>query len=582
MPRIEPVDRTSLKDLQPPVRFDDRLLTVLSQPAADRLDIAVRWRQLVDLMARAGANASSENFVHALDTIRLDARNVDQALRASAARAIAPFPLPIGLLQYFASDDLDVSAPVLAAATLETDQWREVLSEASEETRRFVATLHPELLPEPNALAGGPTRLLAKPTELTEELIQSPEEMPARADELTDEQVEHRIGLIAQMVEASPDVPPHVPAAPSLQEVVERIERRRRSRSVIRTATPATPAPSSLFRWECGPGGEISWVDGAPRGALIGRSIARARNGEGDRIDREVVRAFIVRAPFRDGTLTVTGEGSVAGEWKISGVPAFDPADGRFRGYRGIAIREQAEIRAEDEDIEALADPDSLRELVHEIKTPLNAIIGFAEIIEGQYLGPAEPPYRDRAQEIVKQARLLLLAIDDLDLAAKMHSSTEEEDGGAQVDELIERMTPALRDLASARKAEVEFPKPLRGVTVDAEAELVDRLIFRMCVALIEQSAPGERLRLSVESAGARWRVSMTRPASLESLTEDQLVGTGSNLEQTFSLRLLRGLARIAGAQVAAPDGKISLLFPRSRLGSTGGGVYPGLAGEGL
>ena len=70
-----------------------------------------------------------------------------------------------------------------------------------------------------------------------------------------------------------------------------------------------------------------------------------------------------------------------------------------------------------------LSDPDSLRELVHEIKTPLNAIIGFAEIIEGQYLGPADHRYRERAGEIVAQARLLLSAIDDLDFAAKIHSS---------------------------------------------------------------------------------------------------------------------------------------------------------------
>src|SRR5690242_14632667 len=121
------MDRTPSKDPGLLVRFDDRLLTVLSQPAADRLDIAVRWRQLVDLVARAGANTSSANFSHALETIKLDARNVDQGLRASAARAIAPFPLPIGLLQYFASDALDVSAPILAAATLETDEWHEVL-----------------------------------------------------------------------------------------------------------------------------------------------------------------------------------------------------------------------------------------------------------------------------------------------------------------------------------------------------------------------------------------------------------------------------------------------------------------------
>ena len=71
---------------------------------------------------------------------------------------------------------------------------------------------------------------------------------------------------------------------------------------------------------------------------MIGRSIARAEEGEG--VDEEVVRAFAMRAPFRDAQLSLPGEGTLAGAWKISGVPAFEPADGRFAGYRGIALRE--------------------------------------------------------------------------------------------------------------------------------------------------------------------------------------------------------------------------------------------------
>jgi hypothetical protein len=35
------------------------------------------------------------------------------------------------------------------------------------------------------------------------------------------------------------------------------------------------------------------------------------------------------------------------------------------------------------------------------------------------------------------------------------------------------------------------------------------------------------------------------------------------DFEQAFSLRLVRGLARIAGADMNAPRGAISLLFPR-------------------
>jgi signal transduction histidine kinase len=569
------------------VRFDDRLLTVLNQPAADERDCAVRWRQLVDLVARAGANTTSPTVQQALETIRADAAAIDERLRAAAARAVAALPLPLELLEYFASAGLAVASPVLAAATLETDQWRLILAGADEETRRFVEALHPKLSSE--SMPKGSETLSENSPELTDELIervsndvrpgdgqQDAETIEAEVEpagytadlegDLTDAQVERQIELIAEMVERPSDKPTAVIDAPSLQEVVERIERRRRSRSIMRrrALTPSVQTTSSLFRWECGPGGEISWVDGAPRGALIGRSIARTLNGEGDRIDREAVRAFTVRAPFRDARFTIAGEGVVSGEWKISGVPAFDAADGRFRGYRGIAMREQSEVHPPDPAVQALADPDSLRELVHEIKTPLNAIIGFAEIIEGQYLGPADRRYRERAQEIVQQARLLLLAIDDLDFAAKVHSSAASGNRRVNLTELIERIVPALRDVAASSQVEIDSPGFPRAVVAQAQPEIADRLIFRMCSALIQQAAAGERLRLSVERSGERWRLSMTRPAALSALTEEQLLGGEDVPDEGFPLRLVRGLAGMAGADVDAPQGKISLLFHRA------------------
>ena len=511
------------------MRFDDRLLTVLNQPAGDRHDIAVRWRQLVDLVARAGSNAASPTVAKALESIRADAPKVDENLRAAAARAVAALPLPLGLLEYFASDGLAVAAPVLAAATLQLEEWQSVIGAADEETRRFIETLHPEIRTDGHT---------APSADLTDKLVEHPAEEP----------------------------PPETAATPSLHEVVQRIERRRRSRSMMRRGglTPAAQTSPALFRWECGPGGEIAWVDGAPRGALIGRSIARAPNGDGDGVHPDVIRAFSVRAPFRDAALNVAGDGLVSGEWKISGVPAFDPADGRFRGYRGVALREREEAQVAEEAAQALADPDSLRELVHEIKTPLNAIIGFAEIIEGQYLGPADRRYRERAQEIVRQARLLLTAIDDLDFAAKVHSPAGGAHQRVNLSELVEGIAPALRNLAEERRVELDGPRLVRDATAATEPELADRLIFRMCSALIAQADAGERLRLSLERAGERWRLSLTRPERLAGLPEQQLLGGEVDFEQGFSLRLVQGLARIAGAELVAPRGTVALLFPRA------------------
>ncbi|HVM22596.1 MAG TPA: histidine kinase dimerization/phospho-acceptor domain-containing protein [Sphingomicrobium sp.] len=511
------------------MRFDDRLVTVLNQPAADRHDAAVRWRQLVDLVARAGPHSDSMAVDQALEAIRRDGPQVEESLRAAAARAVAALPLPLGLLQYFASDRLTVSAPVIAAATLDRGQWSVLWEAADEETRRFIETLHPEAPPAP-------------PLELTETL--------GEASEKTAEDVRALV---------------RSPAVPSLHAVVERIERRRRGRGAEASPAHLSPPPGSpaLFRWECGAGGEIAWVEGAPRGALIGRSIARATDPEGDRIDERVVRAFAMRSPFREGVITFSGEGPVAGEWKISGVPAFEPVDGRFAGYRGIALRESPPVPAATPAAELLGDPDSLRELVHEIKTPLNAIIGFAEIIEGQYLGPADRRYRERAQEIVAQARLLLEAIDDLDFAAK-HRSSGNEAPLTDLGELVESLAPEIREGADARGVSIEGARPLRRIVARIEAELARRLVSRMAAALIDCAAAGERLRIDVGEGGRECRVAISCPAALRHLDEGQMFGTEDAVEGRFRLRLVRGLARIAGATLVGESGAVALLFPSS------------------
>ncbi|MFL6752648.1 MAG: sensor histidine kinase [Sphingomicrobium sp.] len=521
------------------MRFDDRLLTVLSQPASDRHDVAVRWRQLVDLVARAGPNGASPAVAQALESIRSEAPNVEEHLRAAAARAVAALPLPLGLLEYFAADRLSVSAPVLAAASLDAGQWRVLLDGADEETRRFAETLHPELAAAP-------------PADLTESLVEA---APARPQK------------DKAAAPASP-IPP--PVGPSLSDVVAKIERRRRNREVQPQpnggggAAPAPPGAPLLFRWECGPSGEIAWVEGAPRGALIGRSIARAQENEGDRLDEEVVRAFAMRAPFRDGVLALAGDGAVSGEWKISGVPAFEPTDGRFAGYRGVALRESP-AAAQPGSLEILSDPDSLRELVHEIKTPLNAIIGFAEIIDGQYLGPADRRYRERAAEIVAQARLLLGAIDDLDFAAQVHSARGANARRVDLAELLERASESIREAADRRKVELEIARPPRLAAAAVEPELADRLMFRLSSAVIDEAAAGERLRLSLDEARDHCRFSISRPAKLRGLTEAQIFDARSDeAGGGFSLRLVRGLARIAGGDLVASRAGFTLMFPRA------------------
>lgn len=504
------------------MRFDDRLSTVLAQPATDAHDRAVRWRQLVELVARSGGGPTGRLTAEALAQIRQGAADVDPAVRAATARAIAAMPLSADLVAIFAADSLSVAAPLLAAASFHPSQWDRVFGEASEENRRFLLALHPELGNRPP---------------------------PASAAEI------------------SPPAP--LPSSespiPSISDVVARIERLRQSRD----HQPLDTAPAgegrvgagALFRWECTPSGEIAWVDGAPRGAIIGRSIAQP--SDQDVIDPAVGRAFSMRAPFRDASLVLAGDADWAGEWRISGAPAFEPSDGRFAGYRGVAVR--TGIAAGAAEPGQWGEHDSLRELIHEIKTPLNAIIGFAEIIDGQLLGAAGQGYRERAAVIVEEARLLLAAVDDLDLAARLTSGREQAGDPVNAVEMLERLRPQLAQSAERSGVALTFQQDGGAQGCIVHPVLAERMVVRLAEVVLSAAAPGEQLTLKSRSADGRCTLTVELPAALRAAISKAGARDARPEEaESFQLRLLHGLAQLGGGNVEVTDGHLKLTLPRS------------------
>lgn len=509
------------------MRFDDRLQTVLRQPADEPRDAAVRWRQLVDLIARAGAGIEGETVDRAMAAIRADSARVDNDLRAAAARAIAALPLPHRLLEYFIGEDLAVSAPILAAASIDRARWTDLRELVGDETRQFVETLHPELASAPPALATEP---VVEPRELT------PQPKSQKSERTT------------------------------IGDVIARIERRRHHVAAAHRAGSSTKTVRSMmFRWECWPNGEISWVDGAPRGSLIGRSIARSTGESGDKIGIIATRAFARLAPFRNAELHLVGEGTAAGQWKMSGAPAFDRSDGRFAGFRGIAVRESGDIeQSPSSDLQALLDPDSLRELVHELKTPLNAIIGFAEIIDGQYLGPAAPRYRNRAGAIVGKARLLVAAIDDLDFVARTQAHAAGESESAELGQTLWQAIEKLGRSAGETGPQLSLQTMSGPIHVALESGLLERMVERLLAAAVELAVAEERLIVGIDRSDAQVRLAISRPSRLTAAGLDDIAEGGNEAESRGSstLHLVQGLARIAGCALVLDSDALILELP--------------------
>lgn len=361
-----------------------------------------------------------------------------------------------------------------------------------------------------------------------------------------------------------------------IAEVVARIDAFWRNRE---DTVPAAVAPADHFRFETDSKGVFRWVDGVSRAALVGLSLD-AQSGAGvpeaSRIDGVAAGAFRRRAGFSNARLAIEGESDAAGDWLISAIPVFDPANGRFTGYRGTARRPRSDERAEPvRQAPAPIPADSLRQLVHELRTPTNAIAGFAEMIESQILGPVSDPYRGRAAEIRAQARELLGAIDDLDLAARIDSAALAlVPGRVALRPVLAGIADDLAPLAALRGAILALPVDDLAVTGDRRA--IERLLARLLATLVSASGPGERIAVNMQANEGMVAVAIDRPRALADYPGDSVLGIDDEREDAtllgtgFALRLARNLAReLGGALVIEPE-SLTLRLPASENASVG------------
>lgn len=614
------------------MRFDDTLDTVLAADLSTPLGRQSVYRQLVDLIGRRRVPAEAR----AIETLVAIAPAVPLAHRTAAARGLAFAQPPAALVRLFARDTLAVAAPVLRTAMLEPGEWRELLGELApparavlrhrrdlgREVERALAAFGPvdfvladERVIEVDATvpAPGPAAIQPDPPSAPAPAEPRPEAEPAAVEPATEpepewadtEPVARRapalpptfaslgsvaltLPVVAEAVrrsEATPTrtpTPPPPPVEPTpegpfrIADVVARIDAFRDAREKARPVAndAAQPVGEARMRFETDAEGIIRWADGIGRAALIGLSLRLAGGGGLARVDGVAAGAFRQRSRFRDARLRIDGSGPAAGEWLMSAMPAFDPASGRFTGYQGTARRPHPGEVAAPAPAAAPA-PDALRQLVHELRTPTNAIIGFSEMIALQMLGPVADPYRDRARAIHRHARDLLGAIDDLDLAAKIESDALTlRPEAVSLRAVLGSVAHDLAPLAELRGASIALPE--RDGAVEGDRHAIERLFGRLVATLLAATTRGEVLAMTIAEAGERLSLSITRPAGLPDqartggeVSEEDATFAALPLGTGFALRLADNLARELGGEIGFGEAAIEVRLPAA-AGGTG------------
>ena len=553
------------------MRFDDSLKTVLAADASTAFGAKATFRQLVDLAARGRAPADGE----VIERLRYLRGKVPAEVRGAAARGLALGRPPVALVAFFAEDESMVASAALRAARLSNDDWIALLPQLGP-SGRAVLRRRKDLDPVvERALGTFGAADFALPYD-----ARAPLDRPVAPSVGTSPftpvgALTHALPVVAAARRAAQEAPP----APlpnggfDIAELVGRIQSYQLARES--GAVPVAPVLQQSFRFETGSDGVIQWTDASPRGAIVGIALGCALTDGAARVDGVAAGAFRRRSAFSDARLSVAGESPSAGEWRISAVPMFDPATGRFTGYRGTARRPRPDETA------VRRDPtrsEGLRRLVHELRTPTNAIAGFSELIETQLLGPVAPVYRERAAAIRGQAADLVAAIEDLDLAARIEGDALElRPGEVPLAELLARVSDELAPLAQLRGATLAVPAIDEGLLLMCDDRAVERLFARLLATVMSSAQQGETIALeAARDGGASATIAIDRPRALANMSDEMLLNLDAEREADlpgapllgtgFALRLACNLAAELGGKLSIGADRLRLVLPATAL----------------
>lgn len=613
------------------MHFDDRLDTVMRTPLRSDAARLTQYRQLVDILAQKRSERIDPEQRD--EAYRLLARLTQELSAGQRAAVIAETGYRIEsprLLSILALQEPEIARPAMRGARLDDSQWLDLIPTIppdirdhlrgrdglSQAVRERLARIGVDEAPPPTPSPSPPPPVAnpeadivvserrparadippppfitrsalgladngdeefaapsePEPLELGEEFEQieqvTREKLPDPSQESPGEQAG------AQTAEPVPLAPVKSDPAQNIGDLVRRIENFRKGREQAGGGEAKTVPRAPRLPLDESQDDEtrITAIDittdrsgriaEAPRSVapmLIGFSLS----GASERIGRSVRR----RLPILDEPLDIPGAPAVAGQWRLDAMPVFDPEGGRFLNFRG-RLRRPGKIVTK-----ATKRAEKLRQLLHELRTPVNAIQGFAESIQQQIFGDVPHNYRAYAATIASDSAAMMAGFEELELFARLTGGEitlkgEGCDLSRTVSRTLEQLAVYTQPRVSGFKSRLaDPPVPIAMSQRDGE-----RLVWRLLGTMAGETAPGEFLSLRLTLQGDMAQFSAGIPRRLAEREGEKLfeggIATGQNAISAgmfgsgFALRLARAEARAVGGDLQRDADELVLSLP--------------------
>jgi len=289
---------------------------------------------------------------------------------------------------------------------------------------------------------------------------------------------------------------------------------------------------TSDWLWETDRQGNLTYFS-ARLAELLGR---KAEEVEGQPISAifdaaavaPLTEAMSARQPFDCPAVAMAAESGTT-YWNIKARPLFGDA-GDFIGFRGVARDITEESRTGQELVRAkeaaewasAAKSQFLAVMSHELKTPLNAIVGFAELLtssQADYL--SDDNRTDHLQTILQSGRHLQSLINDILDATRIEKGTMkliEQEGDAA--ELIEVAVKMCRD--AAEKADTTIiARIVDGIEVKGDITRIKQVLINLVTNAAKFSAPGGFVNVGLERTATEGLAFVIRDGGIGIRKED-------------------------------------------------------------
>ena len=531
------------------MHFDDRLATVLRHRASSERAAKTQFRQLLDLLGNRRAGRDESMLAAAWLRLAALGETIDPEVRAALIREPGLRFRNPELALHLAEDEPEVAAAALAVAQLSVDDWEALIPRLPIRARGFLRLRRdmPAATQDLLDRLGIRDRALPRPDKTVDEpAVERAAPRPIAANDQTDEGEDSEIGALVRRIETFRKTRAARPAeeAPQLP-LGERSDGSMRPRS-------------EGFAFSTDAEGRIDWADARVAPMVVGAMLPPA--SEGARRQYQALRQVAI---------TWDGAPPVAGDWAIDAGPRFSDPGGRFIGYMGRFRRQAPPAVAART---AMPNADRMRQVLHELKTPVNAIQGFAEVIQQQLFGPTPHEYRALAATIAGDAARMLAGFEELDRLAKLESGALTLDGGAaDLARIVGALARQLDEVLHARSARFDLELGSGDCTVPLSEHEAEALGWRLLATMTGAVGAGERLALRLDNGNGAAVLTCSLPASLaahddifaaESRAGGGAVSAGM-FGAGFALRLARAEARATGGDLIRDGASLVLTLPR-------------------